>query len=92
MIKCVKKLTAALLLAVMVLSLVPVTASAEQVFEGEDKIVVVIDPGHGGYDPGASRNGVTEETWTLAVAKELNYSIKVEIQDPPPEWNKNVYL
>ena len=26
-----------------------------------------------------------------AVAKELDYSIKVEIQDPPPEWNKNVY-
>ncbi len=26
-----------------------------------------------------------------AMAKELNYSISVEIQDPPPEWNKNVY-
>lgn len=71
MINCVKRLVSAALLLIMLVSLVPVTATAAQVFEGEDKVIVVIDPGHGGHDPGASKNGVTEEIWTLAVAKEL---------------------
>ncbi len=40
------------------------------VFHGIKK--VVIDPGHGGYDPGAiGRNGLKEKTVTLDVAKRL---------------------
>lgn len=31
--------------------------------------VVVIDPGHGGYDPGAQGNGLVEKVWNLEVAK-----------------------
>lgn len=71
MIKCVKRICTFLLVLIMAISLVPVTASAAQTFEGEDKIVIVLDPGHGGYDPGASGNGVTEKTWSLAVAREI---------------------
>ena len=32
---------------------------------------VVVDPGHGGKDPGASANGVTEKNVTLAIGLEL---------------------
>lgn len=31
--------------------------------------VVVLDPGHGGYDPGAMSNGLVEKDLTLAIAK-----------------------
>ena len=31
--------------------------------------VVVIDPGHGGTDPGAQANGLVEKVWNLEVAK-----------------------
>ena len=35
-----------------------------------DTIVVIIDPGHGGVDPGAiSRHGAKEKTVVLQVAK-----------------------
>ncbi len=33
------------------------------------KIVVAIDPGHGGYDPGASANGLKESDLTWAIAQ-----------------------
>lgn len=33
--------------------------------------IIVIDAGHGGHDPGASANGVTEESVNLAAALEL---------------------
>jgi len=36
-----------------------------------DKYVVVIDPGHGGADPGAVANGVMEKNITLALARAL---------------------
>ena len=32
-------------------------------------VVVVLDPGHGGSDPGASANGLTEKNLTLSIAK-----------------------
>ena len=42
-----------------------------------DRPVVVIDPGHGGIDPGASGfNNVTEKTLVLAVAKRLESALK----------------
>ena len=33
------------------------------------RLVVVLDPGHGGFDPGASANGTNEKTLTLKIAK-----------------------
>ena len=32
------------------------------------RLVVVLDPGHGGYDPGAIENGTNEKTLTLSIA------------------------
>lgn len=36
-----------------------------------NSLVAVIDPGHGGSDPGASSNGLIEKHWNLEVAKLL---------------------
>jgi N-acetylmuramoyl-L-alanine amidase len=38
---------------------------------GDDPLVVVLDPGHGGIDPGAERDGVTEKDLMLTFAREL---------------------
>lgn len=38
---------------------------------GEGPLVVVLDPGHGGIDPGAERDGVTEKELMLTFALEL---------------------
>lgn len=37
----------------------------------DDRFVVVIDPGHGGVDPGAERDGIVEKEIVLDFAKEL---------------------
>ncbi|WP_238456961.1 N-acetylmuramoyl-L-alanine amidase family protein [Desulforamulus putei] len=37
---------------------------------------VVIDPGHGGYDPGAIRKGVMEKHINLAIAQEIGKILK----------------
>ena len=39
--------------------------------EGAGPVVVVLDPGHGGIDPGAERNGQTEAALMLTFAREL---------------------
>jgi N-acetylmuramoyl-L-alanine amidase len=38
---------------------------------GEGPVIVVLDPGHGGIDPGAERDGETEAALMLAFAREL---------------------
>lgn len=38
---------------------------------GEGPIVVVLDPGHGGIDPGAEHDGLTEKDLMLTFAREL---------------------
>jgi N-acetylmuramoyl-L-alanine amidase len=42
----------------------------------DERFVVVLDPGHGGVDPGAERDGVSEKTLMLDVAKELRAVLK----------------
>lgn len=38
---------------------------------GEDPLIVVLDPGHGGIDPGAERDGLSEKELMLTFAREL---------------------
>lgn len=38
---------------------------------GQGPVVVVLDPGHGGIDPGAERDGLTEADLVLTFAREL---------------------
>lgn len=45
--------------------------SAPSVPMGQGPIVVVLDPGHGGIDPGAERDGTTEKELMLTFAREL---------------------
>ncbi len=42
---------------------------------GEGKLLVVIDPGHGGVDPGAERDGENEKTLMLSFARELRETL-----------------
>lgn len=50
-----------------ILPVAPVTTRQR----GDGPLVVVLDPGHGGIDPGASRDGVVEADLMLTFAKEL---------------------
>lgn len=44
---------------------------APPVAKGGGPVVVVLDPGHGGIDPGAERDGLTEAALMLTFAREL---------------------
>ena len=44
-------------------------ASRAAVASKSDNLVVVLDPGHGGYDGGASANGLVEKDLTLKIAQ-----------------------
>jgi N-acetylmuramoyl-L-alanine amidase len=59
---------------------VPVTARGKPTTPPDRRlIIVVIDPGHGGEDPGAmGRNGAREKDVTLAIAKKLKERIDRE--------------
>lgn len=48
-----------------------VTAAPKRRQTGEAPLVVVLDPGHGGLDPGAEAGGLTEAHLMLAFAREL---------------------
>ncbi|PIE14399.1 MAG: N-acetylmuramoyl-L-alanine amidase [Rhodobacterales bacterium] len=41
----------------------------------KDRVIVVIDPGHGGIDPGAERGGTVEKQLTLTMARELREAL-----------------
>jgi N-acetylmuramoyl-L-alanine amidase len=43
---------------------------------GAASTVVVLDPGHGGYDRGARWGGVSEKTLTLSIAKKVEAHLK----------------
>ncbi len=44
---------------------------AEKQLRGDAPLVVVLDPGHGGIDPGAERDGLQEKDLMLAFARQL---------------------
>lgn len=54
----------------------PTAASVPDTTEG---VVVVIDPGHGGMDPGAVRDGVREKDVVLGIARRLE--VRLEARD-----------
>ena len=43
--------------------------------QGDGPVIVVLDPGHGGIDPGAERDGVTEAALMLGFARELKEAL-----------------
>ena len=47
----------------------------------DDRITVVLDPGHGGKDFGAVENGANEKSINLAVAKKLESLIAKDLKD-----------
>ncbi|MBE6714537.1 MAG: N-acetylmuramoyl-L-alanine amidase [Ruminococcaceae bacterium] len=47
------------------------TTGSLAAFEGDDKIVIVLDPGHGGGNVGTAARGVGEKTYTLKLARLL---------------------
>lgn len=49
----------------------PALAAAPPARDGDAPLHVVIDPGHGGVDPGAEVDGLDEKTLMLAFAREL---------------------
>ncbi|MBQ7828398.1 MAG: N-acetylmuramoyl-L-alanine amidase [Clostridia bacterium] len=57
--KLLKRITA-LIVALMILVL-PIIPHASAAFEGQDKVIVVLDPGHGGKDGGAA--GIRSEAY-----------------------------
>ncbi|WP_300029665.1 N-acetylmuramoyl-L-alanine amidase [uncultured Roseobacter sp.] len=42
----------------------------------DDRFVVMIDPGHGGIDPGAERDGFSEKQLMLELARELSAALR----------------
>lgn len=67
-----------LILVVLTLTALPVLSAKERT---EKEFTVVIDPGHGGKDVGATDNGVMEKNINLQVAKQLESLIKKKLKD-----------
>lgn len=53
----------------------PDEAQTPQRQRGDRPLVIVLDPGHGGFDPGAERDGVSEAELMLIFARELQEAI-----------------
>ena len=68
-----KRISAIILCMILLIQLVPVSGA---VFEGEDKIVIVLDPGHGGVNVGTARNGVGEKVMTFKLAQLLKEKLE----------------
>lgn len=52
-------------------ALPPAAETPKPAPRGEGPLIVVLDPGHGGIDPGAERDGYTEAALMLTFAREL---------------------
>lgn len=71
----------------MMLGAASLTASAAS--KDEDKVVVVLDPGHGGKDFGACDNGAYEKNITLAVAKKVAAMVEKKLKDVKVVMTRN---
>ncbi|HSA30614.1 MAG TPA: N-acetylmuramoyl-L-alanine amidase [Candidatus Omnitrophota bacterium] len=61
--------------------------------QSHDRLVVVIDPGHGGKDPGArGRSGLKEKDVVLDIAKRLHRKLKKEGWDVHLTRDKDVFI
>ena len=56
------------------------------------KLLVVLDPGHGGKDPGAVANGVKEKEINLAIGLMMEKALKTKGVDVRMTRNTDVYL
>lgn len=56
------------------------------------KLLVVVDPGHGGKDPGAMGNGLKEKDINLAIGLKMEKSLKAKGVDVRMTRNTDVYL
>ena len=80
-----KRYIAAFLCIIMTVSLIPFSAGVSAAFDGEDKINIVLDPGHGGANVGTSARGTGEKTFTYSIATILKAKLEAN-------GNFNVYL
>lgn len=81
-----KRITAAFLCALLVFLAFPLTLSTDTAaFTGTDKITIVLDPGHGGYNTGAATRGIAEKTYTFKLANLLKAELEMN-------GSFNVYL
>ncbi len=81
-----KKIAAILLCALLIFLAFPLTAvNTSAAFSGTDKITIVLDPGHGGFNTGAATRGIAEKTYTFRLAN----LIKAELE---MNGSFNVYL
>ncbi|MBQ6774027.1 MAG: N-acetylmuramoyl-L-alanine amidase, partial [Synergistaceae bacterium] len=71
---------------------VPSVPSVPRVRTGGGRKTIVIDPGHGGKDPGAAANGVTEKNINLAVGLELAKSLTARGYNVVMTRQTDIYL
>ncbi len=68
-----KRLLPVILCLIFIIQCVPAVSAT---FEGDDKIVIVIDPGHGGANVGTARNGTGEKVMTFKLGMLLKEKLE----------------
>ena len=66
--------------------------NSKEVPRKNGKLLVVLDPGHGGKDPGAVANGVKEKEINLAIGLMMEKALKAKGVDVRMTRNTDVYL
>lgn len=76
---------------ILLLTLLAITcfATNEKVFAQKKQFTVVIDPGHGGKDPGAIGSNSKEKDIVLSVGKTLGYLIEKNHPDVKVKYTRN---
>lgn len=65
--------------SIIILIFAPLMTMAAE--DDSDKVVIVLDPGHGGKDFGATENGANEKDINLAVAKKVAKLVEKNLKD-----------